>query len=255
MPLLTSGDPGHYCMVVFLHSAANPINESTNYNVDSITPTNPQIGQKNLHIGPPLLVPRGAPMPGAQMRMHEYIEFHNPSPEVRIADLVFDLRPLPPQLHMWLRLSELETEAPLEKSMTGIAAIHDPGLADEAKALLLASIERGEEILEWLERWPDRVEDKLKGEEEDDRRPRHKRHPELRFARPIYRAKPASLVSVRGVRLPAHGVGAALTVMENGGELPPGSEYRFQVQQVVQGRVVGGSTYVIRIAKRAEPRR
>ena len=27
-----------------------------------------------------------------------------------------------------------------------------------------------------------------------------------------------------------------------------GSEYRFQVQQVIGGRVVGGSTYVIRIA-------
>lgn len=252
IPLLASGDPGHYCMVVFLHSAANPIGETTNYIVDAITPTNPQIGQKNLHIGAPLGPVSGGgggPIPGGGAGMREYIEFHNPGPEVRIADLVFDLRPLPPELHMWLRLSELQTEAPLEKSMTGIAAIHRPGLADDAKAVLLAGIERGEEILEWLERWLDRAEDKLEGNDDgDDRRPRHKRHPELRFTRPIYRAKPASLVSIRGVRLPAHGVGAALMVIENGGQLPPGSEYRFQVQQVVQRRVVGGSTYVVAIA-------
>jgi hypothetical protein len=41
-------------------------------------------------------------------------------------------------------------------------------------------------------------------------------------------------------------------VIENTGELPPGNEYRFQVQQVVGGQVVGGSTYIIRIAKRTE---
>src|SRR5439155_929894 len=90
VPLLATGDPGHYCIVVFLHSAAKPINESTNYNVDSITPTNPQIAQKNLHIG----------TLGGQMAMQEYIEFHNPGPEARLIDLVFDLRPLPPELQM-----------------------------------------------------------------------------------------------------------------------------------------------------------
>jgi hypothetical protein len=253
VPLLGSGDPGHYCMAVFLHSAANPINESTNYNVDSITPTNPQIGQKNLHIGAPLPAGKNA-MAGGMMRMSEYIEFHNPTPEVRTADLVFDLRPLPPQLHMWFRLSELKTESPLEKSFTGIAAIHHPGLGDEMKALLLAGVEGGAEILEWLERWLERVEDKLEGEKDDQRRRRHKRHPELSFAPTIYRAKPAELVSLHGVRLPAHGVGAALMVIANTGELPPGSEYRFQVQQVVGRRVIGGSTYVIRIAGRSEPR-
>jgi hypothetical protein len=44
-------------------------------------------------------------------------------------------------------------------------------------------------------------------------------------------------------------------VIENHGELPQGSEYRFQVQQFVGGRLVGGSTYVIRIAgpARIEP--
>ena len=42
---------------------------------------------------------------------------------------------------------------------------------------------------------------------------------------------------------------------ENHGELPRGSEYRFQIQQVVGGRVIGGSTYVIRIAGHRVPER
>ena len=62
------------------------------------------------------------------------------------------------------------------------------------------------------------------------------------------RARPASLVSVRGVRLARHGAAAALMVIENGGRLAPGTEHRFQVQQVAGERVLGGSTYVIRIA-------
>jgi len=250
VPLLAGGDPGHYCMVVFLHSAANQIGETANYDVDSITPTNPQIGQKNLHVGAPLPSGGAPPTPGGGMRMREYVEFHNPSPELRIADLVFDLRPLPPELHMWLRLSELQTVAPLEESLTGIAATHYPGLGDAAKAALLAGIEGGEEILEWLDRWLDRVEDKLEGNSDvdDDDQPRRTHHRQIQFTPTVYRAKPASLVSVRGVRLPRHGVGAALMVIENTGKLPPGSEYRYQVQQVVRERVVGGCTYVVRIA-------
>ena len=75
----------------------------------------------------------------------------------------------------------------------------------------------------------------------------------MRLTPPIYCAKPASLVSIKGVQLPARGAGAALMVIENDCELPKGSEYRFQVQQVVRGRVIGGSTYVIRIAGHKEP--
>lgn len=237
VPLLSSGDPGHYCMAVFLHSAQNPIGETTNYSVDSITPTNPQIGQKNLHVN----------TLGGQTRIREYIEFHNPGPEPRPVDLVFDLRPLPPQLHIWLRFSELQTEAPLEESLTGIAAIHHPDLGDDSRALLIKGIDRGEELLEWLDRWLDRAERKLGGEDDNSERLRRKRHPEISFTPTIYRAQPASLVSVRGVRLAGHGVGAALFGIEKTGDIPPGAEYRFQVQQVVAGHVIGGSSYVIRV--------
>ena len=244
VPLLATGDPGHYCMVVFLHSGVHQIGESTNYSVDSLAHSNPQIGQKNLHIGAPL---PPSPIPPPPPGFREYVEFHNSSTERRIADLVFDLRPLPPELHMWLRLSDLKTRAPLEESLDGIATSHRPGLAHEVKSALLAGVHDVEELLEWFDRCLHRLEAELAGTHHHHR-PRHKPHPGLRFTTPIYRAKPASLVAVREVELPPHGAAAALITIENHGELPKGAEYRFQVQQVVNGRVVGGSTYVVRIA-------
>jgi hypothetical protein len=252
--------------VVFLHSAASPVGETTNYDVDSITPANPQIGQKNLHIGPSLgPVPGSGPFPPGGAQMREYIEFHNPGPEPRLADFVFDLRPLPPELHMWLRFSKLDTQAPLRQSLTGIRVIHDPDDPDLADGEVFAGIDDADEIREWLDCWLEAEEherhrrddhdDQRDDEEEDDEdngRGRRKRHPELRFTPAIYRASPASLVAVRGVRLAPYGAAAALLVIENTGQLPPGTEYRFQVQQVVGKQVAGGSTYVVRIAGEPE---
>jgi hypothetical protein len=51
IPALATGD--HYCMVVFVHGPGHLINESGT-SVDAIVRTNPQIAQKNLHIGPHL---------------------------------------------------------------------------------------------------------------------------------------------------------------------------------------------------------
>lgn len=251
VPVLATGDPGHYCMAVFLHSAANPIGETTNYNVDSLAHSNPQIGQKNLHIGAPLPPSPIPPPPPGFRRIREYIEFHNATTERRVADLVFDLRSLPPELQMWFRLSDLKTQAPLDESLDGVATIHRPGLADDLKSALLVGVHEVDELLEWFERCLHRLENELGGGGGDthhEHRPRHKPHTGLRFTPPIYRAKPATLVALRGVELPPHGAAAALMTIENHGDLPKGSEYHFQVQQVIGGRVVGGSTYVIRIA-------
>jgi hypothetical protein len=263
VPPLVTGDPGHYCMAVFVHSVENKIGETSNFSVDSLAHSNPQVGQKNLHIvtvpmaAPMVTVPMAAPMPSPPPdsgRMREYLEFHNADSKQRIADLLFDLRPLPPQLHMWLRLSEMKTRAPLEKSLTGIETIYHPGLADHLKATLLAGVHHGEELVSWFDRWLHQLEDRLEGTQHDHR-PCHKPHPGLRFTPHIYRAKPASLVAVRDVELPPHGAAAALIVIENHGQLPRGSEYRFQVQQVIGGHVAGGSMYVIRIAGHTEPER
>jgi len=243
VPTLGIGDPGHYCMVVFVHSMANPIGETVNYSVDSITPTNPQIGQRNMHV----VAMAGHAGARSSARVREYVEFHNAVDETRVSDLVFDLRPLPPQLNVWLRFSELHTVAPLHESLTGIEVTHAPGAADSVREALLAGVERAEELLELLER-------RLGGDGDDDDDRTGKRPAPIPLTPTVYRAKPGTLVTVRGVRLPAYGRAAALLAIDNAGGLPAGAEYRFQVQQVVRGRVLGGSTYVVRIAgQRAYP--
>jgi hypothetical protein len=51
VPALTTGD--HFCVAVFVHGPGHLIAE-TSGDVDAITRTNPQVAQKNLHVGPPL---------------------------------------------------------------------------------------------------------------------------------------------------------------------------------------------------------
>src|SRR5690348_5533470 len=53
VPTLPSGDPGHYCLVAFVHSADSPIQESS-FDVDGFVTSNRQVGQKNVHMGPAL---------------------------------------------------------------------------------------------------------------------------------------------------------------------------------------------------------
>jgi hypothetical protein len=226
VPTLSPSDPGHYCMVAFLHGPGHLINESGG-SVDSITQTNPQIAQKNLQLGPHLSAPH----------MLEYVEFHNPEAAERVADLVVDLRRLPPELRVLVRLSELNTVAPLDQSLAGIASVHRPGTIEHLEEEVR---EIGQHILRAL----DRIEDALEGDGDDDDRHRPRRP---RFTPPIYQAQPSALVEVRGVRFGSFGMCAALIVVEHRGELPEGSEYTFEVQQRVERRIVGGSTYVVRI--------
>jgi hypothetical protein len=106
VPTLGSGNPGHYCPAEFVHCFGSPINE-TRFDLDDITPTNKQIGQKNLHAGSPLSSGGdggsgnggGGGSPQSGRPMQEYIEFHNSTSSIRTATLVIDfLRGLPSQL-------------------------------------------------------------------------------------------------------------------------------------------------------------
>jgi hypothetical protein len=254
IPLLPLGDPGHFCMVVFIHSASSPINETTRMNVDDITPSNKQVGQKNLHIGPPLQ-PKSNPFPfggagaGAEM-MQEYVEFHNPTSTTREATLVFDLRSLPPPLHTSFKLTPLDTVNPLPNSVVGVKPPHEPGVIEKVVEfvglligwLILAGqfIQLLGCVIENIGRWIVGLPFKsCKG----------KPHLKLPTFEPtIYEALPSALVEVKGVRIPAFGLSAALLSIRNRGTLEDGSEYQFQVQQIVHAQVVGGSTYVVRIA-------
>ena len=91
IPTLGAGDPGHYCVVAFVHSAENPIN-ATSFDVDAIATDNPQVAQRNLHIT--TMAPMDQ-MHRLGFGFHDYIEFHNPSSEPLVMDFVFDFSGLP----------------------------------------------------------------------------------------------------------------------------------------------------------------
>ena len=139
VPTLGSGDPGHYCLAAFVHCSGSPINQ-TGFDVDVITPANKQIGQKNLHVGPPQPpvgggapgggAPGGGPGtgggPGAPVGgtrpMREYIEFHNSTSSARTSTLVYDLRGLPKELRVSFVLAPITTVNPLPGSITGVVS-------------------------------------------------------------------------------------------------------------------------------------
>lgn len=256
VPLLPSGDPGHYCMVVFLHSAARPIYEAS-FDVDEMTPRNRQVGQKNLHIGPPLPAGGegggGAPggggpggQPGARV-MEEIVEFHNPGAAPRQADLIFDLTALPSPVEVSFQLTAVDTAAPLAESIDGVARHKRVGVAARLWRTFASFFRWLGRLVQWLGCWLENLGRWLAGMPLRRCRVRPEgRVP--RFEDTVYEAAPSARVEVRGVRLPAYGSAAARLSIRNRGALEPGSAHAFEVQQVVGGRVVGGSTYVMRAA-------
>jgi hypothetical protein len=243
VPTLASGDPGHYCIAVFLHSAISPVNE-TSMDVDDITPRNRQVGQKNLHIGPPLPPspgpgdggPKGGGAP-AHLGQLEFVEFNNPTAAAREANLVIDLRGLPPQLSVAFQTTRLETADPLPRSITGVARTRrenpDEFVETEGDERECGCFENLQRLLAGLKRIL------CKGHE-------HHRLPPLEPV--VYEAAASERVEIKRVRIPAYGTITAAINVRNTGELKPGSEFQFHVQQVVGKSVIGGSAYVVRIA-------
>ncbi len=247
VPTLASGDPGHYCIAVFLHSATSPVNE-TGMDVDVITPSNRQVGQKNLHIGPPL-PPSGRPGDGgpqgggvpAHLGQLEFVEFNNPTAAVREASLVIDLRGLPPQLSVAFQTTHLEIAGP-SQSIAGVARIRGENPdefvqeGDEKECRCFENLQR---LLAGLMRIF------CKGDEHHTLPP---------FEPIVYEAAPSARVEIKRVRIPAYGTITAAINVRNTGELKAGSEFQFHVQQVVGESVIGGSVYVVRIAGTPELR-
>ena len=211
VPLLSSGDPGHYCIVAFVHSADNPLVENI-FDVDTITPLNRLVGQKNLHIGPPLVWRRG-------LAMREYVEFNNPYRQAKRFDLSFDFRSLPKEFVVSLQLTALDTSEPLQRALGGIASSR-PG------TLVLNSPAREEEI----------------------RARRHRLIQLPKFVETIYRAEASARVFVKGVDIPAFGQVAAFLSIHYEGGLPQAAQYHVMIEQIGAGETAGGSTYVVRIA-------
>jgi len=210
VPSLSNGQPAHVCIMAFVSSADNPLTESQ-FDVDAITSRNPLVGQKNLHIGPPIFLFGPA--------LNEYIEFNNPHPEPGIFDLVFDFRSLPKGLAVNLQFTALHTSLPLQRALTGVAS--------SKRGTLVRSAEPAD-----------------KG----------RRRIQLpRFSETIYLAERSAQVHVKGVHIPPFGREAAFLSIACEGKLPLGSEHYFMIEQKGPGAVVGGSTYVVRIAR--DPRR
>jgi hypothetical protein len=257
IPTLPGGDPGHYCMVAFVHSAAAPIGETTRMNVDLITPSNRQVGQKNLHIGA-ALTPGPAPAGGgggpgpAPEPMEEYIEFHNPTANSRVANLQFDFRNLPPELGVSFHLAEVKTAEPLEAAITGVSGQRQEPVAAKWRkkrsrsplGWLLALLPQLScwfmNLIRRLLRLPTR------------RCRRRVKGPALPPFTPIrYQAQPSSLVEVHDVELAPYGYCAALLRVEPKARLEEGSRYTFDVLQFVRDNKretpaeVGGGRYVV----------
>jgi len=274
VPTLPSGDPGHYCIAAFVHCSASPANDNT-YDLDNATPLNHQIGQKNLHIGPPLSAgggggggegasggspggggsggPGGGGESGGGPPVHgfrqmvEYVEFNNPTSAVRAATLVIDCRLLPPELHLSFQLTPVNTQLPLPASITGIST--GASSPHQPVGCLWNSLDQLERPLRrtagrWLAEIGCWVENLGRWLLYEPRRPCQPPSGQ-QFEPTVYHALPSSKVDINGVLIPPYGAVAARLTIDNHGSLPFGQRYTFQVQQVVNGTVVGGSRYIV----------
>jgi hypothetical protein len=227
IPTLGSGDPGHYCIVAFVHSALNPINE-TSTNVDAISTTNPQVAQRNLHVT--TMAPMH-PMHRHSFGFRDYIEFHNPSAEPSVTDLVFDFRELPPYLLAAVQLTHLTARHGLGRSIIGGVPEEDPTESYEG--------------VPWLRDWADR----FRPDSEHRRRVPDDRRFIPRLAPRIYAVYPSRAFEVIAVQLGPYETAAALFAITTTERSALSRDFRFRVLQRVEGRVVGGSTYLIRAAR------
>ena len=230
IPRLDPSDLGHYCLVAFIHSGDSPIidtisnlTQSEQRNVDLISSISRQIAQKNLHIFPSLR-PRGSGEIGADnsnsasnidnglAMVKDYIEFHNPEKSERTTSLVFDLSTLPKEIHVSIQFSKLQSLIDIS-STTGVFKIEKSS-----------------------------NEEKFVKEDGTD----------IYFTDDIFHTEASSRVEIGGVIIPGNEYVSALLRISNEGVLEDGSEYPFDVLQIVNDEVVGGSTFLVRIAGRQE---
>jgi hypothetical protein len=150
-PTLGTGDAGHYCIMAFVHSAANPLSLSVTGGYEA-TVASVQVGQKNLHIvalsggqG------QGRRVPGGR-RVLESVDFWNPTTAAREATLVFDLRGLHRNILPTLFFTPLDTTLPMPQAVTGYTRIVSDPLQEFGP------------VGRWLDdalRAADRVEDRI----------------------------------------------------------------------------------------------
>jgi hypothetical protein len=258
-PTLSPGDSGHYCVMAFVHSASSPLSLSVSGG-DEATVASIQVGQKNLHIGPPLPASPGPGMAGAGGRppggaprgalagapggrpFSEVVDFWNPTAATREATLVFDLRMLHKSIRPTLYFTKLDTVLPMLHAVTGYTK-----LISEPKLHI--------GLVEEVWRFLDRIEDSLENAVRAFFGLGHENDPEYvpvhlppSFEPVGWIGNRSSVIEVRGVRIPPGERVRALLNLETAGVLPLGATFRIDVQQVVAGSLAGGSSYAVRVA-------
>lgn len=221
IPTLGAGDAGHYCMVVFAHSQANPIDKSST-NVDAIAVSNPQVGQRNLHVT--AMMPMMMKMPG-WYGLSSFVELHNPTDRERRTEILVDLRELPGDLHGFVHLTEGHHLASHLRVLRPDDDQVDPDLHPVADWLR----DRSEEI---RERHLDVDEARFRGTP--------------RFSEQVALLEYSALHPIAEPTLQPHrSLGATIAFATRNEELLRES-FRFQVVQRMGDEVVGGATYWIR---------
>jgi hypothetical protein len=148
-------------------------------------------------------------------------------------------------LRVEFELTAVDTVRPISQSTVGVVRVRGGTVLDRVVRVLLKLLSPIGWLLRLIGCWIENLGRWILGL---PRRPCDEKPPGgPQFAPEIYEAGPSTLVEVAGVRLPPHGFCAARLRVRNAGTLEAGSEHAFEVQQRVDGRVVGGSTYIVRI--------
>jgi hypothetical protein len=249
VPMLGPADPGHYCLVAFIHGAGPLRLRPVGYVVDELVPANKQIAQKNLHVIAPFIV--SLPSESAQVSdfgegsiRREYIEFNNPYDSVRTFDILFDLRELPDAIRTTVRLSAMHTELPMKSVFAGVVARKASRLralgsflpAGLARNIGAVSLQR---FIRNLRPW---VTAHIVFDSGG-----HPRIRRLHLASTVYELASGKNSTLSRLILPAYGRAAAEITFELINATQADGEFEVAILQLQKGQALGGSTYVLRI--------
>ncbi len=219
-----------------------------NTSMDALTMIDKHVAHRNLH-----LVPAGAKPaqpPDTKMWKHSpqtvVLDLHNAEREDTEIDIVLDRRHFAGAVTMMLPKLKLRQPS---KELDGwrVQEIDriEATVADHAGGFLERLGEAIEELGEQLELTAARI--RHEPAVRDERELRLKRLDSLDRTHIYVADAKAHTPTISGVRLPALGrLTAAITVRAPDGA-KPGDQFRFDVLQRRQGRIVGGSTYVVSV--------
>jgi hypothetical protein len=233
----------HVCLAAFVTAPADPLTATTT-SLDQLTMTDKHVAHRNTHLVAlgtrPATEPADQPGPMTSL----LIDFHNATPKAIEADLVFDRTHFPGPVSIMLPSSErLGAKAqPMGFDVTSTGE----GVQGGIRALIASLGEALEEIGEWLERAAGEQDDDEPDDERGPGRTRRLRRLRSLDRKQIYRAERGSLTpSVERVAIEPGAAIAAAVMVHAPLDARPGDRYRLDVLQKLDGRIMGGSTYIL----------